>query len=452
MDPVLDIVVLVHDRADWADLCIRAIERFTSNRFNLIVIDSGSVEPATKALLDEVETRGHTVIHLGENRSFSHGVNIGVAAGKAPYIAVVNDDAIVTEGWDACMIQDAAPKHVGMVGPCPTMPSGAPQDPNLQVQNPPFCIFMCVMLKRAVWDRVGPMDEITFDGFSSEDLDYSWRVVKAGLELRLSRAYVMHAGSRTLVTTVGGQEKRAMNDRKYNARLREKWGDPWVTDHVKTIPRVLISTYHAEEWTRVKFMGAFAELKRSDGVTFSYYHMTRAPIHYARNVMADYATDHGFDWLVQLDDDAIFPPDLVRRLLSHRKDVVCALAYQRRPPHTTCAFEIGEDGLLGRPFEGIEHTGVRKVDVSGFHCSILSTNVIRKLREGLKNENGAVIVPGTRQYYGGFDNKVGEDFAMCLNLKKVGVQVYCDTDLISGHIGDSIVIDEEYKKKFLAGR
>src|SRR3990172_1536701 len=155
------------------------------------------------------------------------------------------------------MWQDAAPKHVGMVGPCPTMPSGAPQDPNLQVQNPPFCIFMCVMLKRVVGDRVGPMDEITFDGFSSEDLDYSWRIVKAGLELRLSRAYVMHAGSRTLVATVGDAEKRRANDAKYNARLREKWGDAWVTEHTKTLPRVLIATYHAEEWTRVSFMGAF---------------------------------------------------------------------------------------------------------------------------------------------------------------------------------------------------
>ena len=453
-DPVVDIVVLVHDQAAWADLAIRAVERFTANAYRLIVVDSGSVEPATHELLREVENRGHTVIHLAENRSFSHGVNIGVAAGSARFIVVLNDDAIVTPGWDSCMLQDAAPKHVGIVGPCPAVPAGFSSDPAAQPKDPPFIIFTCVAMRRAVWDAVGPMDEETFDGFSSEDLDYSWRIVKAGLTLKLSRAYIMHAGSQTLAATVGDAERRALNDRKYNARLVQKWGKEWVTEHTKVLPRVLIMSYHAEEWTRVAFKDAQMALKRSDGVTFSYHSLTRAPIHYARNIAADYALDNGFEWLIQLDDDATFPPDLVRRLLSHRKDVVCALAYQRKAPYLSCAFELSDDPsvLAGRPLEGIEHTGLRQVDASGFHCSIINTSVFKRLREGLKDAEGKVIVPGTRLYYGGFDNKVGEDIAMCLQLRKLGIPVYCDTNLISGHIGESVVIDEEYKKKYLVGR
>lgn len=452
-EPIVDIVMLVHDQAAWADLAIRAVERFTSNPFRLIVVDSGSKEPATAAMLAEVENRGHTVIHLAENRSFSHGVNVGVAAGSSRFIVILNDDAIVTEGWDACMLQDVSPKHVGIVGPCPAVPAGFSSDPAAQPKDPPFVIFMCVAIRREVWNLLGPMDEITFDGFSSEDLDYSWRVVKAGFTIKLSRAHIMHAGSRTLAATVGDQERRALNDRKYNARLLDKWGKEWVTEHTKVLPRVLIMSYHAEDWTRVSFKDAEMALKRSDGVTFSYHSVKRAPIHFARNMAADYALDHGFDWLIQLDDDALFPSDLVRRLLSHRKDVVCALAYQRNPPHATCVFELDPNGgLAGRPLDGIEHTGLRPVDASGFHCSIINTRVFQKLRDGVKNADGTVVVPGTRLYYGGFDNKVGEDIAMCLNLRKVGIQMYCDTDLISGHIGESIVIDEEYKKKFTQGR
>jgi hypothetical protein len=191
-------------------------------------------------------------------------------------------------------------------------------------------------------------------------------------------------------------------------------------------------------------------LRRSDGIGFSYYHHKRTPIPFARTLVADYALDQGFDWLVQLDDDATFPSDLLRRLLAHQKDVVCALAYQRRPPHLACAYEIGADGMIGKTLEGIEHTGLRRVDVSGFHCSIMRTSVIKRLREGVKDEAGNVTVPGTRQYYGGFDNKVGEDFAFCLNCKKIGVQIHVDTELISGHIGDSIIVDEAYKQRFLA--
>lgn len=438
-DPLLDIVMLVHDQAAWVDLAIRAVEHHTRNPYRLILVDSASQEEKTRAVLREAEARGHTVVRLSENRSFSHGVNAGVAVGKAPFIVVLNDDAIVTERWDTAMLQAAVPKHIGLVGARSNHASGAQGDPNFQGE-PPWLVFVCVCLRREVWNSVGPMDEATFGGFSSEDLDYSWRVRKAGFELFVSSAFVLHAGSRTLFATVGDAEARARNDARWNAKLVEKWGMDWVKENSRLVAPVLVATYHAEEWTRVAFMGAFAGLKRSDGVTFSYYHQTRAPIQHARNLLADYALDHGFEWLVQLDDDATFPPDLIRRLLSHEKDVVCALAYQRRPPFLTCAFEVeGADGMMGKPLEGIEHTGLRRVDVSGFHCSIIRTRVFKKLREA-----------GVKAFYGGFDNKVGEDFAMCLNLKKIGVPVYVDTDLISGHIGEAVVVDEQHKRRWLA--
>jgi GT2 family glycosyltransferase len=456
---ILDIVVLVHDHTDWADLCVRSVESFTLNTYRLVIVDSGSKEEKTKTWLKDMEGRGHTVLRLLENRSFSAGVNAGVALGSAPFIVILNDDCVVTEGWDSGLIQSANPKHVGLAGAKSNYVMGAQGDPSF-IGEPPYLVFVCVALRREVWNFVGPMDEVTFDGFSTEDIDYSWRVKKAGFELAVSSAFVLHAGSRTLSAEVGAWRKgadgtasttelRVRNDAKYNARLQEKWGTEWIAEHTKMAGNVLVVTYHAEDWTRVDFMGALMGLKRSDGVGFSYYHSKRAPIQFARNAVADYALDGGFDWLVQLDDDATFPTDLLRRLLAHQKDVVCALAYQRRAPFLPCVYEIGEDGLLGRPLEGIEHTGLRKVDVSGFHCSIMRTSVIARLREGTKDKEGGILVPGTRLYYGGFDGKVGEDFAACLNLKKIGIAVYCDTELIAGHIGDSIVVDEAYRNRFL---
>jgi GT2 family glycosyltransferase len=433
--PLIDIIMLVHDQAPWVLMAIQAIDAFTANPYRLILVDSGSVEEDTKDVLDDAEDNGHTVLRLKENKSFSAGVNAGIAIGSSKFIAIVNSDVIVMEGWDTALIGDASAKHVGLVGAQSNNVTGPQGDPGF-IGKPPFLCFTCVCLKRSVWEAVGPLDEVTFDGFSTEDIDYSWRVVKAGLELKVSSAVVLHGGSRTLAATVGDAAARELINKKYNGRLVEKWGKEWSAEHAKLAKRVLVATYHAEEWTRVSFMGAFAGLKRSDGVTFSYHHMTRAPIHMARQLLCDYALDQKFDYLVQIDDDAIFPPDLIRRLLSHDKDVVCALAYQRKPPHGICAFEVGDDGLMGKPLEGIEHTGLRKADVSGYHCSILKTSVIQKLRDA-----------GIKQYFGGFENKVGEDFAFSLNLKKTGIQLYVDTDLIAGHIGESIVVDEDYKKR-----
>lgn len=468
---MLDIVLLTHCQGVWLDLAIRAVEAHTRNPYRLIIVDSAATDPKTKEVIDDAYSRGHSVVRLGENRSFSNGVNAGVNAGTNKFVVILNDDALVTENWDTYLLQDASQKEVGLVGARSNYAAGAQGDPSWQGE-PPFLVFVCVAFRRETWKLVGPLDEETFDGFSSEDLDYSWRVRKAGLKLKVSNAYVLHAGSRSLQNTLQTGEALRKNNEKYNLRLTEKWGKEWVTKNTQMRPRVLVASYHAEEHTRVKFLGDVIQLKSASFGTqgvgegggrygFAYYQHTRTPIHMARQVVCDYATDNGFDALIQLDDDATFPNDLLPRLLSHQKDVVCALAYGRKPPHMTCVFELGDitdatpenerfngKTLFGNAMEGIEHTGLRRVDVSGFHCSLVKTSVIRRMREGLKNPDGSVRVPGTRQYFGGFENKVGEDFAFCHNLRKYEIPLYVDTDLISGHIGDAVVIDEAYKKAF----
>jgi GT2 family glycosyltransferase len=434
--PLLDIIIPVHDNAGWLDLCVRAVEHNTRNSYRVIVVDGASREQKTHQVLADLESRGHTVVRLAENRSFSNAINAGVLAGSGKYVVILNDDAIVTEGWDSAILQDLSNKYTGLVGARSNYASGAQGDPSF-VGEPPYLVFVCVGIRREVWDVVGPLDEVTFDGFSTEDIDYSWRVKKAGYNLKVSAAYVLHAGSQTLAATMGGALELQRNNQKYNQRLVDKWGKDWAADHSKLKQNVLVVSFHSEEWTRVSFLGAFIGLKRSDGVSFQFYNHVRAPIHHARLAIADFATDGGFDIVCMLDDDAVFQSDILKTLLKHQKDVVTALAYQRKKPHGACIFELGPDGLMGGHLEGWEDTGLRRVDVSGLHCAVIHTSVFKKLREA-----------GIRQYFGGFDNKLGEDFAFCVNLKKIGVQVHCDTDVNVGHIGEAIVVDKKYKAEF----
>jgi GT2 family glycosyltransferase len=444
MNPILDIVMLVHDQAEWADLAIRAVEHQTKNAHRLIIVDMASQEQKTKAMLADAEKRGHTVVRLAENRSFSNGVNAGIRVGSSKYVVVLNDDAMVTEGWDSALLQDATDKKVGLVGARSNYAAGAQGDPSV-VGDPPYLVFVCVCMRREVFEKVGPMDEETFDGFSSEDLDYSWRVLKAGYRLKVSSAYVLHAGSRTLVKklqqgsdAVATQVAMMKNNEKYNMRLIQKHGKEWFEEHSKLKPRIMVSSFHAEEHTRVRFLASLVNLKASGGLGFSYYQHMRSPIHVARQVVCDWATDQGYDVLVMLDDDATFPSDLLGRFYAHNKEVVTALAYQRMVPYGPCIYETDDSGM-GTALEGYEHTGLRQVGASGFHCSMLRTSVIKKLRAA-----------GIRQYFGGFENKMGEDFALSANLKKVGIPLYCDTELISGHIGSAIEVNEAFRSKWIA--
>lgn len=203
--------------------------------------------------------------------------------------------------------------------------------------------------------------------------------------------------------------------------------------------KILIATYHAEEWTRVAFMKCLLALRPMESApAYTFFHQSREGIHHARQVACDYALDKGFDYLVQLDDDATFPENLVQRLLFHDKDLVCALAYGRRPPHPVCAYSLSPyDGIGGKPLEGIEHTGLKQVAVSGFHCSLMKTSVIKKLRDA-----------GINPYWDRTGPFISEDFAMCGNLRKAGVQIFVDTDLISGHLGTSVNVDEDFKRRY----
>ena len=464
-EPLIDVVMLVHDNWEWADLSIRAIEAFTKNPYRLIIVNSGSVEEKTRKGLAEAEGRGHSVVHLNENQSFANGVNIGAAVGSAKFLCVCNDDLIVTEGWDSQMVQEASNELVGLVGARSNNAAGPQGDPT--ATEVPFLVFTLVMMRREVWKKVLPLDEVTFDGFSSEDIDFSWRVAKSGLKLVVSQASVFHAGSRTLVKKykkqgLSDQEIQfamAKNNEKYNVRLADKWGKDWVKAHMRLKPKILLATYHAEEHTRVEFYKKMMILLQGK-VPFTHYASVREHIQIAREGVARFALAKEFDIVIQFDDDATFPADVVGRLIKslnegHGREIVCALAYQRGPPHLTCAYELNPDDpdkLKGLPLEGIEHTGVRQVDVSGFHCSAIRTSVFQKMKDYReKDEKGVEKYPnGIERFYGGFENKIGEDFAFCANARKVGVKVYLDTELIAGHIGAAIEVNEEYKKQWVA--
>lgn len=460
--PILDIVMLVHDQAAWADLAIRAVEHQTTIPYRLIIIDMASTEAATAAMLAQAAGRGHTVVTLPDNRSFSHGCNVGAGLGSAKFLCFLNDDAIVTEKWAEALISDASVKDVGLVGARSNYASGAQMDPSF-TGEPPYLVFVCVALRREVWNAVGPLDETTFDGFSTEDIDYAWRVKRAGYFLAVSDAYVLHAGSKTLGKMIGGHvqtvngiegvpttEARRRNDAKYTQRLIDKWGKEHVRRHSQIVKNVLVGSFHPDRFVDVSFMDDFVNLKAFGGYAFKFTRLVRAPIHMARNIFLDAIVDGGYDFGIMIDDDARFPPDTIRRLLAHRKDVVVALAYQRKPPHATCVFEVPEGQLLAAPLEGIEHTGLRRVDSSGLHVALVSREAVERMRAGTKAADGTVLVPGTRAYCGTFADKVGEDLAFALSLRAVGIPLYCDTDLIAGHTGDPITVDEAYKRAFVA--
>lgn len=505
--PVLDIVIPVHDRADWLELCLLAVERWTASvPHRVIVVDNGSEEVETGEFYcrafglagsrsspvkwtmsradlgndDDEAIPRRTLLLRGVNDSFSASVNAGVVAGGAPNVVILNSDAIVTPGWAEALLADLGDPGVGLVGARASHASGVQGSMLLQgagLVRPAFLVFVCVALRREVWDRVGPLDAERFDGWSGEDLDYSWRVEKAGLRLLVSEgAYVFHGHSRTLAETVGDEDARARNDERYRATLMRKWGPAWVADHSRHGPNVLVASFSAEEWTRVDFMTtaiAFLAPLASQGIAWAYQHMTRMWITTARQRIVNAVRDLGreFSHVLMVDDDmAEIPSDIVSRLLRHGKPVVSVMAYGRKPPHTPCIFEV-EERDAGPPrhtWLEWEHTGLRRVGATGFGLVLIEVAVFERLathfvdgyeRAGLDMSHetpadrlarreralrlGAVMFKNERE-------GIGEDLFFCERCRGAGIEIWCDTDVVIGHMGSPVVVNEAFRKKWKA--
>lgn len=454
-DGVLSIVIPTHDGYQHLSMCLQAVEQFTKNQHQVVIVDSASKKPETLALLAEAKKK-HTVVTLGENESFSKAINAGIAASKGEYIAFLNDDAFVGDGWDAIMISELSDSRVGMVGA--QMPGGAAglqgASPDLStILKVPFLVFAHVMTRRDVIDKVGTLDAETFRGFGSEDLDYSWRVREAGYKLKVSAARTLHVGGATMnAVSQGG---RMTEYGRMHQRLLEKWGAEYVEREMRIYPRVAlcVPTYNGK--VDNDFFQSCMMLQKTGNFELEIFQTRRIVVHHARESIVDAVIkSNRFDYIWWLDDDMVFPPDTLARLLEHQKSVVTAIAYQRREPYSPCIFEwvdleeheskvakkdVADVGGYYNHMHDCERSGLRKIDGCGSACVLVDVDVYRKLTEA-----------GKRPAYS--NKNFGEDLFFCrlLNKMEPPIKIYADTDLIIGHIGDPVIVDEAHVARYKA--
>ncbi len=448
---MIDIIVPVHE-SRYLEMCLQAIQKNTKNEHRVIIVDSASKDQAALWALDTARGKGHTVVTLGENESFSKAINAGIAASKGEYVCFLNDDAFVGEGWDAVMVSELSDSRVGMVGA--QMPGGAAglqgASPDLaSILKVPFLVFAHVMTRRDVIDKVGLLDAETFRGFGSEDLDYSWRVRDAGY--RVSAARTMHVGGATMNQV--SQGGRMTEYGRMHRRLVEKWGAERVERESRIYPRVAVCvpTYNGK--VDNAFFQSFAMLQKTGCFELEVFQTGRIVIHHARErIVEEVLKCDRFDYVWWLDDDMVFPPDTLSRLLAHQKPVVTAIAYQRREPYNPCIFEwralephernvakkdVAEvDGYYDHMHD-CEHSGLRRIDGCGSACVLVDVEVYRKLSEA-----------GKRPWYS--NKSFGEDLHFTRLCNKAEISIYADTDLVIGHIGEPVIVDEAHVARYKA--
>lgn len=158
-------------------------------------------------------------------------------------------------------------------------------------------------------------------------------------------------------------------------------------------------------------------------------------VYHARNNLARQAIKAEADWVLWLDSDMVFSPDLLQRMMKvcTENDIsfLTALCFRRKPPYTPCIFEklerLPEDkGAAYTAFMSVPD-GRFKVGGCGFAGVLMSTDVLMSVAAKYQ---GRMFDP-----LPGF----GEDVSFCWRARQCGYDIWCDSKIEMGHVGNCVV-------------
>lgn len=160
-----------------------------------------------------------------------------------------------------------------------------------------------------------------------------------------------------------------------------------------------------------------------------------------RNGLVEFALDAGYQWVWFIDDDHVFAPDVVTRLLNCQVDVVQALCLLRRKPFPPAAFQsLNKEETHGDYLDLMAMAGaLPRVLSAGSAGMLVKTSVFRQLEP-----------PWFFQ-----DDERSEDMRFCEQLRAAQIAIYVDITTVTGHLTTCAIYpvyeDGQWKVGFQVG-
>lgn len=109
--PDITVVVVNYNSGDYLKGCIASLARQTHRNFETIIIDNNSTDGSLDRLAEKPARL--TILKQADNLGFARANNIGAAAGKGAWLALLNPDAEAEPGWLDAMMRAIAerPDH-----------------------------------------------------------------------------------------------------------------------------------------------------------------------------------------------------------------------------------------------------------------------------------------------------------------------------------------------------
>jgi len=235
--PVCDLVLLSWNHLEQTKPCVESLFETTRVLSRLLIVDNGSEAPV-RQFLAGIKPQGAIqevrLLQNETNEGFPRGMNRGIQESRAAYVCLLNNDLRFTQGWleEMLAVAEANPQ-IGVINPESSTFGNVPS-PGMSLEDHAqrlrsfhgrytevgMCIGFCMLIKRAVLDRVGGLNE-GVERIFFEDEDFCMQAQAAGFLCAGALAsYVFHAEHQTVRKM---PEREALFSR--NQRwCEEKWG------------------------------------------------------------------------------------------------------------------------------------------------------------------------------------------------------------------------------------
>lgn len=193
-------------------------------RLSLIVVDDGAREKA------EANLPGTTWVEGIKPFCFSRNANLGLrkAFESHEYVILLNDDALLQTRRGFSSLIEKAQQHpeIGLLSPACNNVGNERQMhrgfTRIRLETRMLC-FICVVIPKSVYERVGPLDEDFGEGYGFEDNAYCAAARAAGYKLGIyDPVFVDHS---KLKSTYRGDTYPTEGFNKNQKIYQDKWAN-----------------------------------------------------------------------------------------------------------------------------------------------------------------------------------------------------------------------------------
>ncbi|HZG40544.1 MAG TPA: glycosyltransferase [Nodosilinea sp.] len=192
--PNVTLVVSPRERFSYAQTSLESIYEHTQMPFKLVYVDGNSPKPVADYLAAQAVEKGFELVRVDHFLTPNQARNIGLARVDTPYLVFVDNDVVVSPGWLEALVQCADETGAAIVGPltcqdepvhetihfangeariivdvkgrrrlrekmCRQGQRVAQVAEKLQRTPAELVEFHCMLVRRSVFERLGPLDE-----------------------------------------------------------------------------------------------------------------------------------------------------------------------------------------------------------------------------------------------------------------------------------------------------